>query len=307
MRWILAVLVVVVALGATARAGTMGLIVTGDAGIQARLTKSATRYAEQHGYTLTPALDPTGVTTLLDCLAIDDDGCARSVVEVRAKSEIVLAVRAEISQGQPREIRLVAYWIAKGHSPVAMRRVCEKCSDEALDSMFDAMLGDLVRSSATGRLVLKSHPPGLLTILDNQPIGSTPLERDVPVGQHALQLVQNGKQVAQRYFAIMADERAELDIRVEAHHGPSRTLPALVIGAGVAVVIGGGVLYATSESPTGLHPTYRDTKPAGIGVAVGGAALVGVGVFLLLRGGGETGPTVNVAAGGASAGWIGRF
>ncbi len=305
MRWILAVLVV---LCGTARAGTVGVVVTGDPTIQARLGKSAAHYLEQHGYKIaTGALDPTALSNLLDCLAIDDDTCARSVIEKRAQSDVILAIRPEVGKGEPHEVRLTAHWIAKGHSPVAMRRVCEKCSDAALDSMFDAVLADLVKQSASGRLVLHSNPTNLLAVLDSQPIGSTPLERDVPVGQHALALVQNGKTVAQRWISIAADERAELTMSADKPRGPSRILPALALGLGAAAAIAGGVLCGTSQSPTGQHPTYRDTKALGVGVALGGAAvLVGTGVFLLLRGG-PTGPTIAVTGSGASAGWIGRF
>ena len=37
------------------------------------------------------------------------------------------------------------------------------------------------------------------------------------------------------------------------------------------------VLYLTSEVDDGSKPRYRDTKPLGIGVAAGGAVLVGIG------------------------------
>ena len=307
MRWLLVVFIVLES--TIAHASRVGVVITGDAAIQTRLTRSAKRYLEAHGHTVAlGALEPASISTLLDCLSIDDTACARGVIDKRANADAILVVRTELATTATREVTLGAYWLAKGHSGVAMRRVCEKCSDEALDSTFDAILADLVKSSARGRLVLRSKPPGLLAVLDNQPIGSTPLERDVPVGQHQLALVQNGKTVAQRYIAVEADGRVELDVpigRGEASHH-SRTLPALVLGVGIAGVIGGGVLYATSEKATGEHPTYRDTKALGIGVAAGAAVLVGVGVFLLLRGG-DSGPTIDVAAGHATAGWIGRF
>jgi len=314
MRWIIVALVLACA---PAHAAKVGVIVTGETAVQSRLTSGATHFLETHGHSVAVgALEPSAISNLLDCLSIDDAKCARGVVEKSARAETILAVRTEVAKGTPREITLSAYWIAKGHSPVSMRRVCEKCSDAALDSTFEAILTDLVRSSAAGRLVLSSKPPGLLAVLDGQPIGTTPLERDVPVGQHQLGLVQNGTTVAQRYISVVADERAEITMAPEAHPIPpprevphahhTRVLPAMLLGAGIAGVVTGGVLVATSQSPTGDHPTYRDTKGLGLGIGIGGAVLAGVGVVLLLRGGGD-GPTINVTAGGATAGWIGRF
>ena len=309
MRWIIVALVLACA---PAHAAQVGVIITGEAALQARLTASATRYLEAHGHApAAGALEPSAISALLDCLSIDDAACARGIVDQRAHADAILAVRTEVAKGTPREVTMSAYWIAKGHSPISMRRVCEKCSDEALDSTFDRILTDLVRSSAAGRLVLRSQPPGLLAVLDGQPIGTTPLERDVPVGQHQLGLVQNGRTVAQRYIAVAADQRAEITMASDPasqHQEPEghAHVPAVVIGVGIAGAIAGGVLYGTSQSPTGEHPTYRDTKNLGLGVAAGSAVLVGVGVFLLLRGG-DDGPTINVTAGGMSAGWIGRF
>lgn len=60
-------------------------------------------------------------------------------------------------------------------------------------------------------------------------------------------------------------------------------LPWIAIGVGAAAIIGGGLLYATSETDDGSQPTYRDTRPAGIGVAIGGAALAGGGLLWMTR------------------------
>jgi hypothetical protein len=91
--------------------------------------------------------------------------------------------------------------------------------------------------------------------------------------------------------------------------GPARSgrlMPSLMIGVGIAALIGGGVLYATSEEMSGERPTYTDTKPVGIGVALGGAVAVGVGAFLFVRAPRAT-PTIAIAPGGATIGWAGAF
>jgi tetratricopeptide (TPR) repeat protein len=79
--------------------------------------------------------------------------------------------------------------------------------------------------------------------------------------------------------AIAAAERR----RAEQARSQRRVVPWLAIGIGAAAVIGGGLLYMTSETDDGTQPTYRDTRPAGIGVAVGGLALAGTGALWVIR------------------------
>ena len=309
MRWVFAILCV---LGTSARADTVGVVVSGETAIQARLKADATRWIAQHSLTLAPdALDAASITTLLDCLTIDDTVCASAVVAKKAHAEVILAISAEAAQsGGKRDITIHAHWMRKGHNAGSVRRVCEACTEAALDATLDAVISDLTRMAVTGHLTLRSKPSGLVAMLDNQPIGSTPLEHDVGVGQHQLAFVQDGKTVGERSITIAANQTTELEVPLGAPRaggGHSRTIPALVIGAGVATVIAGSVLLATSERSTGVRPTYRDTRPAGFGLAIGGGVLVGVGVFLLLRTDHHAGPTVDVASEHVSAGWMGRF
>jgi hypothetical protein len=79
--------------------------------------------------------------------------------------------------------------------------------------------------------------------------------------------------------AIAAAERR----RAEQTRSQRRVVPWLAIGIGAAALIGGGLLYMTSETDDGTQPTYRDTRPAGIGVAIGGLALAGTGVLWVSR------------------------
>ena len=79
--------------------------------------------------------------------------------------------------------------------------------------------------------------------------------------------------------ALAARERR----RTEQVKSKRRVFPWLAIGIGAAAIIGGGILYATSETDDGTQPTYRDARPAGIGVALGGVALAGTGVLWVAR------------------------
>jgi len=79
--------------------------------------------------------------------------------------------------------------------------------------------------------------------------------------------------------ALAAKERR----RAEQVKSQRRVLPWLAIGIGAAAIIGGGLLYVTSETDDGSQPTYRDARPAGIGVAIGGGVLAGTGVLWVAR------------------------
>jgi hypothetical protein len=95
----------------------------------------------------------------------------------------------------------------------------------------------------------------------------------------------------------------------EAPASPTRrrsTLPAkLLIGAGAAVVIAGGVLYALDEDVPAdtLVPAYFDSAKPGIALGVAGAVTIGAGVWLWTRSGRRS--VVPFVSVGRSGGTIG--
>jgi hypothetical protein len=90
---------------------------------------------------------------------------------------------------------------------------------------------------------------------------------------------------------------------------PSRVVPALILGTGVATLAAGAVLYFTSEEDTGEKLYYRDTKLPGIGVAAGGVVVTAVGTWLWIRSGGEpdSAPVASLDAHGGTVGWSHAF
>jgi tetratricopeptide (TPR) repeat protein len=76
-----------------------------------------------------------------------------------------------------------------------------------------------------------------------------------------------------------AEARAAAERRREREARSRKSIvPWLAIGIGAAAIIGGGILYATSETDTGEQFMYRDSRPPAIGITIGGAALVGTGI-----------------------------
>jgi hypothetical protein len=83
--------------------------------------------------------------------------------------------------------------------------------------------------------------------------------------------------------------------------------PPLLIGAGAAALVAGGVLYALDQDPaTTPARVYRNTAPAAVAVSTAGLAALGMGVWLwTARGGRPSGPTLAIGHSGAVLGWTG--
>jgi hypothetical protein len=315
----LVVLLLVLVTASSARAGTVGVVVTGDSELQAALSRRLDAWLRSHGHTIGDSLPPDATRSLLDCMIIDDEGCARGIVDARAKSASI--VFAEIRKPRTRASNattLIVYWLVKGKEPVGMRRACADCTEDLLGSTIDEMLRTIVGASELprGRLVLASKPQqGLTVILDNENIGITPLEREVPAGPHTVVLMWRGRKVAERTLEIHSEVTAEITmtatIPVESpptQEQPSRVLPGITLALGGTAIVSGALLYFTSDTDDGTKPRYRDDKPVGIGVAAGGVALVAVGTWWWLRRGtSDSQPIVAVDRDQGFIGWTRAF
>jgi hypothetical protein len=304
----------VAALASRAEAGTVGIVVTGDSELQTALSRNLETWLRTHGHTVGDPLPADAVSSLINCMVIDDEGCARGVIDARAKSESV--VFAEIRKPRTKASNattLIVYWLVKGKEPVGMRRACGDCNDELLHSTLDEVLDTVVGASelARGRLALSSRPSGLTVILDNENIGVTPVEREVPAGFHTILLMSNGRKVGERTLKIQPEMTAEimLPATMPSDDRPSRFWPGFALAVGGAAVVAGAILYITSDTDDGTKFEYYDNRPVGIGVAAGGVALVALGTVLWFRGGDEnrSTPIVAVDQHGGFVGWSRGF
>ncbi|MEO9157558.1 MAG: PEGA domain-containing protein, partial [Kofleriaceae bacterium] len=176
----------------------IGVVVIGDSALQPRVTAYLEHWLEsRHHAVLVTPLSNDAVNTITNCLVLDDQKCARGVVDARSKSEAVLFARAEI--GKDKSIVINAYWFAKGHEAIGERRVCEHCTGDswhiAADQMMDALTA---QSFGKGHLHVESDPSGMIVLFDNVEIGLTPLDRDVVTGHHRVDLTHDGHHVGKR-------------------------------------------------------------------------------------------------------------
>lgn len=92
--------------------------------------------------------------------------------------------------------------------------------------------------------------------------------------------------------------------------GPSRLVPSTLIGVGAVALIAGGIMIAIDQDPDPSRttaPTYRDTATGGLVLGIAGAAALGTGIYLWLRGSPSSAPVASVGNGGGIVGWAGRF
>jgi hypothetical protein len=306
-----------------ASAGTsVGVLVTGEY-LKAPTQQQVEKWMRAHSQrVVSPALPTDAVSSLLNCFVLDDPKCMRSIVDARSTTDMLVSIRVDLASKKAREIRLTIDWFVKGHSPISSRRTCDKCTETVLRSTIDAMLSDLSKTAPgfMGTLKVSSTPPGITVLVDNATIGVTPVETRVPVGDHKVQLARDGRVGDIKTVSVTGEAVTAVDLEAPAAatikqplpetpppSRPSRLLPGLVIGLGVAAIGAGTTLYLTSEEPTGKRPTYRDTKNLGIGVAAGGGALVLTGVIIVLATKPSQAPTIAFTPGGATIGWAGSF
>jgi hypothetical protein len=295
---------------------SVGVVVTGEATMQPQLVAQLETWLRTHGHDLvSAALPPDAINALIDCFVIEDPACARKVVEKRAKATSVVFAQVNVTSGATaldRTVTLTAYWLDKGKNPRSQRRLCERCSDatmrETADDLMTALAGP---GSSQGRLKLTSTPPGAKVKVDLQAVGKTPLDHSVSPGDHKVVFELEDRPAETRAVSIKKGETLTLDVAFAARPPrPSRALAFAALAGGVALGAAGGILIAIDEDvPTDRNdPEYVDTAPGGVALAVSGAVVIGVGVYLLVRKPSRrSAPAAALVPGGGTVGWVGRF
>jgi len=320
-------LILIVALlvpGVAQADNSVGLLVTGEV-LKVPTQNQAEKWLRDHDRRVVAnALPPEAIKTLLNCFVIDDAKCSRGLVDARATTDSLVTVRIDVVSKKERDVRLSIDWFVKGRNPVSARRTCEECTEAVLRTTVDAMLLDLAKSSPgfMGRIKVVSDPPGISVLLDNETIGLTPLERDVPAGTHKTRLIRDGRMGTEKDVKVEAGALAEVRLDtppgggiIDGPVGPtpnghSRAVPVVVMGVGVAAIATGAFLaFKLHEEPSGSEPKrYTAYKvPGYITMGAGGVAVI-TGLVWFLATGSSSGPTVGVATSGdATIGWSGRF
>lgn len=308
MRCLVALFALAVVAGpASASGGGVGVAVvssTNGSALQSDVTAHLEGWLRKHDRIVVPSpLSRDAINTIANCFLIDDLKCASGVVEARSKSDAVVFLRIEAAG---KDLTFTTYWFVKGHEVISERRVCENCTDDDWHSLIDGMVTRLTQSEVeTGKLHLDSQPAGLIVMIDNVQVGATPFDQELPVGKHSITLTHAGVIVANKDIEIHANKTKRLMIEtgVEAQH--SKLGPALLLGAGIALIGGGGIaVYYGEQNGKRIFP---DATPVGIGLIAAGAGSTIIGAILLSQSGHSSAPVAAISHDRAYIGWVTRF
>ncbi len=244
---------------------------------------------------------------------------------IRGKDQLLIVeIDSDRGGGAPMT-RVTAHLLTAGAEAESFAsRGCAMCNDEALKRTVGDLGRDLlqraVARSGRTRLAIRSRPDRAQILLDGEPAGATDATLATYPGTHTIELRTPGYAAATR--AVIAVDGTAVDVAIPLQPetrrpsgGPgstdapprSRLGPGLVIGAGVAAIVAGGLLIAFDEDPSPHQRYYHDTAKYGAASLVAGAVVAGAGITLWLRPRASSAAAAAPVPGGAAIGWIGRF
>jgi hypothetical protein len=338
-RFLLPVAALLITATRPAVAGS-GLVVVGGAAqdhdrmIVSDAIEKAVRGA---GWTLSAKLSKKDADGLLNCKDAQTPWtCVPSAV-ARQGIKDVLVVSVDASQapnGAPLVV-ITARLISTTPQAFAFtQRYCDHCADDRLGESGAEVAGQLIQELATrtSKTVVRFHsePGEAELILDGTKLGVTEATYDTAPGKHTVVFQKNGYISELRQFVAEAGKTADVAVTLrssepspssasssggaptaEPQHARSLLLPAVAIGVGGALALGGGALVIRGQETDGGKYEYSRATSLGLATGIVGLAAVGAGIYLMLR---DDKPDRKLSAPAAAVGpdrvvvqWIGEF
>lgn len=206
---------------------------------------------------------------------------------------------------------------------------CAICGfDEVADVVHDeaaTLAAKLLAQGLPARLRIASDPAGAIVLIDGDPAGQTPLEIEVPPGEHQIRVEKDGFVVAEDSVTSVEGVEESLNLRLRAL--PKQRDKAMVrggwaaVGVGIGLLVGSGVLWGIHHRPVrslctdpedidvnGVCRWRYESVPYAVPMTVLGVAGVVTGAVLISvgkRGRKERNTNVAVSPSGISI--TGRF
>lgn len=237
---------------------------------------------------------------------LGDASCEkRSCLEkMRTDLRATHVVRTTVTiKNRDYKVKLEVVDTSTGSVTVSAEERCEICGVEEVANLLDAQ-GALLqtRLSSMGAeapvLVISSDPQGALVYVDDEVVGTTPLERPVLAGNHRVRVSLDGYVAEEREMSFVAGvrEQAAFPLRRTPGNPKRRILGGVSLGVGVVLFGAGAGLLAAKipykkDCSMGAGTVDADgdckfllnTSWGGAALAVTGAVLVTLGVVALLR------------------------
>jgi hypothetical protein len=321
----------VLALAAPADAGTLGLVVAGDPAKQPVIESTLEPWLSSAGHEVRlGVLDKKEVDKIVTCFILRDQICAgphAAGAGVATLMFVMVELNRDTRTGTD-EIKLTGWLFSGDGKPLFEASVyCRDCRNDTLGPTAEDLARDLLKkvSVGTGRLTVVTVPAGARVSIDSTPVGATPLDHGLRAGHHVVDITLDGHKDVRREIEVSKDKVVPIEVQLEPGTGRAISdggkskgpLPYVAIAGGVALLGTGVAFYLMDQDcvaggacdVSSSDRTYRDTAPLGIGLAAGGAAVLGAGIYLALRTSPPSSPrTVGwVTPRGGGLGVTGRF
>ena len=279
---------------ADSRLAVLAIAVTGaaDESTAARLIGHLKKGLERGAFTI---VDPAEVERHAP------GGCSESrcLTALRTQANAAFALRAKISvSDRDYVVHLDLLATRTGNVLATSEERCDLCGSteagtlvETQSALLRRALEDIIQGPS--RLVVDSQPAGALVLVDNQLVGTTPVDQPVLEGEHVVRVMLDGYVSDERKVKLVRGvrERLELQLRRAPRLARSRSfgwaslftgIP--VLGVGVALLaIDGRERPCTDKDINGRCRYLYSTDIGGAAALAAGAALITIGTMLLLR------------------------
>jgi PEGA domain len=235
----------------------------------------------------------------------------------------VAAKKQQAENGSPVVVFTVSLIATSPRALLVRQRFCEHCSEDKLTQAATEVTQQLLEELAvrTGRTILavKSMPSGARIVLDGASIGATDATFNTYPGLHTVILEKPG--YLTQTVSVEAAEGKTAEVSVVLRESPptaptetltssppTRWVPLALMGVGAASMGAAGALLYVGERDGSDDKKLRPrATTVGAVVGIAGAATLGVGLYLWLRGPRPSGPTASALPDGLAVGWIEAF
>lgn len=154
----------------------------------------------------------------------------------------------------------------------------DRASVETIIQSFEARLA----SKGVQQVTILTEPASATVLVDGKPVGVTPWTMEVPPGAHTLEIRHDGFETVKQSIDVPADHATDLQVTLQAAQQAPAAAPATAPSAPASAQA-----PATADQGTKTSGGSTLTTLGIVGLAAGGAALIGAGTFELLRRGTE--------------------
>jgi hypothetical protein len=228
-------------------------------------------------------------------------GCMQKIAKETNATHIVRAIVEVVDRDYTVKVEL---YDADGAKIVSSSDGCEICGVMDVGGLLETQAATMrtkldALASGPASIGIISVPEGADVTLDGEPFGTTPIDKPIIPGDHVIRVSKEGYIAVQEQRTFVEGARETLNYELEKvpNRLPKRPWGWASLGVGIAAV-GGGVAmtvlhdrnYKLGGACTGAQVDLDgdcqylfNTKYYGLALSLGGAALVTLGVAILIN------------------------